>query len=303
MTGRSSNPNPNPMLRPSFLKFFKVSLIGVLILATVAIWYGCRKEDQTDYSKSDFVQLKEPSDDQDVVVFETTEGTFKAVLYEDKAPEYVKYFKELVKDKYFDGTYVCTIVKNQDGLQAGFLGGSKTADGTTAKDSNTDMTDIEVSADMLPIKGAIGSLCSEGGMFTTSKAGSVVTFINDVVDSKELKKSVEDAEDANGIKKVTDIFLEVGGVPNLMQQYTLFGQVFDGWDAYEKICSAEIVDEDKSDEEEDKNFQPVDDIKFTKVYLSTYGKEKTQGYTIPEKTEPVTTKKQDEAQQETTKDK
>ncbi len=282
------NSSPNPMLKPSFIKFFKISLIAVVVLAVVYIYASCGKDDSVDYSKSDFVQLTEPSIDTDVVVFETTEGTFKAVLYEDEAPEYVKYFKSLVNDKYFDGTYVCTIIKNQDGLKAGFIGGSKTSDGTTAEDSNTEFTDLEVSQNLLPIKGAIGSLCTEEGLFTPAKAGSVVTFMNDVVISKELKKSIKELEDSNGMKEVSDIFLDHGGVPNLMNQYTLFGQVFDGWEVYDKICNTEIVDEDKPDDDEDKNYQPVSEIKFEKVYLSTYGKESSGEYLIPEKTEPVT---------------
>lgn len=285
------NSSPNPMLKPSFIKFFKISLIAVIILAAVYIYVSCRNDDTVDYSKSDFVQLTEPSDDADVVVFETTEGTFKAVLYEDEAPEYVKYFKSLVNDKYFDGTYVCTIIKNQDGLKAGFIGGSKTSDGTTAEDSNVELTDIEASQNLLPIKGAIGSLCSEKGLFTSAKAGSVVTFMNDVVISEELKESIKELEDSNGMKKVSDIFLDHGGVPNLMNQYTLFGQVFDGWEVYDKICNAEIVDEDKPDDEDDKNYQPISEIKFEKVYLSTYGKETSGEYLIPEKTEPVTVSK------------
>lgn len=284
----------NPMLKPSFIKFFKISLIAVVVLLVVYIGASCMKDDPIDYSASDFVQIKEPSDDTDVVVFETSEGTFKAVLYEDEAPEYVGYFKKLVEDKYFDGTYVCTIIKNQDGLQAGFLGGSKTSDGTTADDSDTEFTDLEISQNLLPIKGTLGSLCSEAGMFTSAKAGSIVTFMNDVVISEELKESIKDLEDTNGMEKVSNMFLSYGGVPNLMQQYTIFGQVFDGWEAYDKICAAEIVDEGKSDEEEDKNYQPVSDIKFEKVYLSTYGAEKSGEYLLPEKTEPTTEAKSDE---------
>lgn len=290
----SKKNSSNPMLKPSFIKFFKFSLIAVVILLVVYIGISCNKTDPVDYSKSDFVQIKEPADDTDVVVFETSEGTFKAVLYEDEAPEYVKYFKKLVEDKYFDGTYVCTIIKNQDGLQAGFIGGSKTTDGTTAEDSNTEFTDLEVSQNLLPIKGTLGSLCSEKGLFTKAKAGSVITFMNDVVISDELKESIKDLEDTNGMEDVSNLFLSYGGVPNLMNQYTLFAQVFDGWEAYDKICAVEIVDEDKSDEDEDKNYQPVSDIKFNKVYLSTYGDEKNEEYFIPEKTEPTTVSKSED---------
>lgn len=289
------NSSQNPMLKPSFIKFFKFSLLAVVILLVVLIGVSCiNKRQPVDYSKSNFVQIKEPADDTDVVVFETSEGTFKAVLYEDEAPEYVKYFKKLVEDKYFDGTYVCTVIKNQDGLQAGFIGGSKTSDGTTAENSNTEFIDIEVSQNLLPLKGALGSMCSEEGLFTLPKAGSVVTFMSDVVVSEDLKESIKGLEDTNGMKDVSDLFLNYGGVPNLMNQYTLFGQVFDGWEVFDKICAAEIVDEGKADDSESKSYQPVKDIKFNNVYLSTYGAEKSEEYLIPEKTEPITVSKSEE---------
>ncbi len=286
MANKSSS--SNPMLRPSFIKFFKFSLIAVVVIIVIYIAVSCQSDDQVDYSTSDFVQVQEPSDDTDVVVFETSEGTFKAVLYEDEAPEYVEYFKELVNDGYFDGTYVCTIIKSQEGLQAGFIGGSKTADGTTVDESNTDMTNIEVSQNLLPIKGALGSLCSEDGLFTSAKAGSLVTFMNDVVVTEELEESIAELDDVNGMQAVSDMFLTYGGVPNLMNEYTLFGQVYDGWETYDKICGAEIVDEGESDDDDEKSYQPVSDITFEKVYLSTYGEQKPEEYSFPEKTEPVT---------------
>lgn len=297
----TKNSSSNPMLKPSFIKFFKFSLIAVVILSVVLIGLSCRsKDDPVDYSKSDFVQIKEPSDDTDVVVFETSEGTFKAVLYEDEAPEYVKYFKKLVEDKYFDGTYVCSINKNQDGLQAGFIGGSKTSDGSISEDTNTELLDIEVSRNLLPIKGTLASRCSDGGIFRSPQAGSGVYFVNDVIDSKELKESAKQLEDENGKDRITEVFLKYGGNTSMIQnpnyeytQYTLFGQVFDGWETYDKICAAEIVDEGKADDE-DKSYRPVSDITFERVYLSTYGAEKNEEYSIPEKTEPVTSGKSDE---------
>lgn len=235
------------------------------------------------YEKSDFLQTKTPSDDATVVVFETTEGTFRAVLYEEEAPKYCKYFKKLVEGGYFDGTYVCSILKTQDGNNGGFIGGSKTKDGMSNENTNTKMTKIEVSQNLLPIKGSLCSLVKQGGFFTSSKAGSVVTFLNDVTDNSELDKNLEESGDVNGLGRVTDIFKTYGGVPNYLQMYTIFGQVYDGWDAYEKIVSSEIVDEGKSDDNKNKNYSPKEEIKFTKVYLSTYGEEKENGYKLSTK--------------------
>lgn len=259
---------------------FKFALILVAFFIVFWLFLIPFSESKIDYEKAEFIQENTPSDDATVVVFETTKGTFKAVLYENEAPKYCKYFKELVNDGYFDDTYVCTILKNTDGQNGGFIGGSKTDDGMSNDDTNTKMTKVEVSDKLLPIKGSLCSLVKQKGLFTSAKAGSVVTFINDTTNEDELDKNLEEMGDKNGLGRVTDMFKKHGGVPNYVQMYTIFGQVYDGWDVYDSILSVSIVDEDKSDDDTNKNYQPTEEIKFTKVYLSTYGEQKQNGYNL-----------------------
>ena len=260
-------------------KMVTILLIAIAILAVVMVLLENFVSEPINYSESTFVQLEEPDDDATVVVFETTKGTIRAVLYEDEAPEYCEYFKELVNDGYFDNTYVCAIMKTAEGSEAGFIGGSKTEDGIANDDTNSKMKTIEVSPNLLPIKGSLCSLVKQGGTFTKSKAGSVVTFMNDVTNDEELDKNLEEQGDVNGLGKVTEIFKKYGGVPNYLQQYTVFGQVYDGWEVFDEIATAEITDEGKEDTD-DKDYTPKEEIKFKKVYLSTYGKEKENGYNL-----------------------
>lgn len=262
-------------------KIFQIILIIFAFFVVFMLFLVPLSGNDVNYEDAEFIQLDEPSDDDTVVVFETTAGTFKAVLYEEEAPKYCEYFKELVEEGYFDDTYVCSVLTDDKGRNAGFIGGSKTKDGMADKNTDKKMTKIEVSANLLPIKGSLCSLVKQGGMFTKSKAGSVVTFINDVTDDVELDKNLEENGDVNGLGEVTEIFKEHGGVPNYLQMYTIFGQVYDGWDTYEKITSLEIVDKDVSDDNENKNYSPAEETKFVKVYLSTYGKEKDNGYVLP----------------------
>lgn len=263
-----------------YSKVFKIALIIFAFFVVFLIFLVPFSGDKINYEEAEFIQLDEPDDDATVVVFETTEGTFKAVLYEEEAPKYCKYFKELVKDGYFDDTYVCSILRNENGDNAGFIGGSKTKDGLSNDDTNTKMTKIEVSQNLLPIKGSLCSLVKQGSIFSKSKAGSVVTFLNDVTDDEELDNNLKENGDVNGLGKVTEIFKEYGGVPNYLQMYTIFGQIYDGWDVISKITATPIVDEGVSDDKEDKNYQPDTEIKFTKVYLSTYGEQKQNGYNL-----------------------
>lgn len=279
--------DPNKNKAKVYSRVFQIMLILFAFLVVFILFFSFMSGKGVDYSDADFIQPKQPSDDATVVVFETTEGTIKAVLYEEQAPNYCKYFKELVEDGYFDGTYVCTVLKSENGQKGGFIGGSKTTDGRAGEDSDLKMTKIEVSTDLLPIRGSLCSMVKKGGIFTKSKAGSVVTFVNDVVDIDELKENYESRDDVNGLGKVTDMFAVYGGVPNFLQQYTVFGQVYDGWETLEKISSAQINGEGTSDDDENKDYTPVEEIKFTKVYLSTYGEQKQNGYNIPIKGQAI----------------
>lgn len=220
----------DPFRRRKTRTYFQLSLIAVIfvIVFAVIMFFAGDKDDPVDYSKSDFIQLEEPADDAPVVVFETTEGTFRAVLFEDEAPEYCEFFEGLVKNGYFDGTYVCTLLRSGD-ITGGFIGGSKTKDGMADDSTDVTMLDLEVSPNILPINGTLGSLVKQGGTFSKSKAGSVFTVLGDVVDVEELKEN-SDSEDVNGLKRVSGIFEKYGGVPNYIQMYTFFGQVYDGWE-------------------------------------------------------------------------
>lgn len=273
----------DPYSKRKMRTYFQFSMIAFVfvVIAAVVMFLSSSGSDSIDYSKSDFVQLKEPADNAPVVVFETTEGEFRAVLYEDEAPEYCEFFEKLVNDGYFDDTYVCTILRSKGGETGGFIGGSKTVDGAASNETDMTMKKVEISQNMLPVKGSLGSLVKQGGKFTSAKAGSVFTVLYDVVDVDELRDN--EAKDVNGYKRVSSVFEQYGGVPNYLQMYTLFGQVYDGWDVIDKINSYSIVGEDTDDDDANKNYQPEKEIKFTKVYMSTYGEKKENGFVIPEK--------------------
>jgi len=73
--------------------------------------------------------------------------------------------------------------------------------------------------------------------------------------------------DSNNIPEdITDAFEKYGGVLNFSQQYTVFGQVYDGMDIYDEICGTDVADSE--------TLKPREDIQFTKVYMSTYGENK-----------------------------
>ncbi len=240
----------------------------VMIAALTIMFSNFSKKKGEDYQNPTLVQRQLPADDATVAVFETTKGTFKAVIYEEQAPEFCKYFKNLVKDGYYNDTYVFNVEKD-----VYFLGGSKAKDGLDTDDTDKTTFDKEISSDLWPFKGALISFGGKNNKFISSVvAGSRIMFVNSVEFTDEFKKELESA---GGNDEITKAFEEMGGVPNFTKQYTIFGQVYDGMDVYEKICAAGTGDESKKD--------PTEEIKFTKVYLSTYGQHKNDSF-FPDKT-------------------
>lgn len=240
-----------------FKVFFQFSMIGLAFVMVFAIFYRCTvQKNRLDSKDVEIIQFDTPADDAPVCVFETTMGTYKAVLYPDEVPDYVDFFISLVNDGYYDGTYVFAV---QDGVY--FMGGSKTEDGTNNDDTNTTNYERELTPKLWPFKGALVAFGDEKGLFVKETlAGTRIMFVNSVEFTDEFK---EELDNAGGNKTLVEAFKEHGGVPNFSQQYTVFGQVIDGMDVYEKICSVEVSD--------DKSKKPMNDIQFTKVYMTTYG--------------------------------
>lgn len=265
-----------PMARRKMMTYFQFSLIALIFVVVFAAIYFISKaidgKNKIDYNSAELIQYELPADDTKVAVFETNLGTFKAVLYEDQAPEYCKYFEGLAESGYYDGTHVFAV---QDGVY--FMGGSKTSDGTD--DSDTDKTEKspEKSKDLWPFYGALAAYGNQKSAFNTQiQAGSRVLFIGSIEFDKETCEQLDSASDNT---KLNNAFKTKGGVPNFSQQYTIFAQVYDGLEAYEDVLRAQVITpSDSSGSDKDADLRPKQDITFEKVYISTYGENKNDGF-------------------------
>ncbi len=269
MSGKSKGGYAYDKNRNKTIAQVSILIVCFVMIAVLTVMFSSfsKKKNGTDYQNPTLVQRQVPADDATVAVFETTKGTFKAVIYEDKAPEFCKYFKDLVKDGYYDGTYVFSAEKD-----VYFLGGSKAKDGTDTADTDKTTFDKEINADLWPFKGALIAFGGKNNKFISSTvSGSRIMFVGSVEFTDEFKAELDSASDN---KEVNKAFEEMGGVPNFTKQYTIFGQVYDGMDVYEKICAAETTDSSSA--------ELAEEIKFTKVYLSTYGQHKNDSF-FPDK--------------------
>ncbi|MCC8195607.1 MAG: peptidylprolyl isomerase [Ruminococcus sp.] len=256
----------NPLNSPAFRRYFKVSLVAIIVILVfvLLIWLaGARQSGIPD--EIDFIQLEEPEDDNPVVIFETNLGSISAVLYPEEAPEYYEYFTGLVESGYYDGCYICAVV---DTVYA--LGGTPEAD-PNGDNEGADETafEAEISDKLWPIKGSMASFVGTTGMWPFQKncAGSTFFFINDIddvyMDEDALRRSYGD--------ELGSVYSEYGGIPNFTRKYTIFAQVYDGWDVFDEIMNTEVLD----------TYQPASDIVIERAYITTYGEAPAEVYGIP----------------------
>ena len=252
----------NPLKNRAFKRYLGFSLVGIFVILLFALFIWLAGSRQKGVPETiDFIQLKDPADDAPVAVFETNFGTVRAMLFPDETPEYYRYFKTLVEDGYYDNTHFCSVVDS-----AYAIGGTKSPDPEATVGEESDQTQIkaEISDNLWPVRGAICSYI--GGKWGKNYAGSSFIFVNDVtvvnaayMDEDALKRAYGD--------ELGGVFSEVGGIPNFSMKYTIFAQVYDGWEAFDKIMATEALD----------STQPAEDIVIERVYLSTAGEERAKG--------------------------
>ncbi len=62
------------------------------------------------------------------------------------------------------------------------------------------------------------------------------------------------------------MFIEKGGVPNISQKITVFGQAYEGFDVIDKLTDLEV---EVSEEDEERKI-PVEDIMIETIEIETY---------------------------------
>lgn len=251
-----------------FRTYFQFSMIGICFIAVFALFYACqgasRNANKLNAEDVEIIQYQVPEDDAPVVVFETSKGTFKAVVYEEEVPNFAKYFIDLVNSGYYDGTHIFAV---QDGVY--FMGGSKSLDGADTDDTNKEKLDPEITPTLWPFRGALISYGDKGGSVFNQKimSGSRILFVDTVEFTDEF---VDELDSVQGNEEFVNTFKDKGGVPNFSQQYTIFGQVYEGLEVYDEICTADVTDSE--------SLNPAEEITLDKVYMSTYGENKNDEF-------------------------
>ena len=148
-----------------------------------------------------------------VVAVETSHGTFKIELFEDKAPGTVKNFLKYVEDKHYDGTIFHRVIPTFMIQGGGFEPGMK-----EKKDKLREPIKNEASNGLSNLKGtiAMARLGKDVGNVKAADSATAQWFVN-VKDNTFLDKAK--AADGAG--------------------YCVFGRVIEGLDVVEKIKAVE----------------------------------------------------------------
>ena len=210
-------------------------------------------------------------DDGDKIAEITIEdyGTISAKLFPDLAPDAVKNFEMLAESGYYDGLKIHYVAKDEC-----IRGGSLNGDGTGGSALVNDYGEfpIETSADARNFYGALGYFADRNGNNATTfyivnsrKKSDITQYSPDLIRTAasnfaDQKEGLEDYDPtidyltyeetyhnnlADMIDKasedVVNKYKEVGGNPLWDGGYTVFGQVFSGFDVLDKLSGVEVI--------------------------------------------------------------
>lgn len=92
------------------------TLVGMAVVASVAavlfLTFGTKANGSDDAKTEAKGDEKQVNENNPIVVIETTEGTIKARLFEDKVPKTVENFVELVNKEFYDGIIFHRVIKD-----------------------------------------------------------------------------------------------------------------------------------------------------------------------------------------------
>ena len=219
-----------------------------------------------DTDTLELVQTEPPKEGDTIAVIKTSLGDIKAVLYPEYAPNAVKNFTELAESGFYDNTYV---FQSEPGVYFGAGCHNKNGELGSDYDEKRETVTQEIHQNLWPFRGALCSMTTgrEGGFFkqafgdSKTLNGSRFAVLNTMTFSEEDKQTLKETNES-----VAEVFIEKGGVPNISQKITVFGQAYEGFDVIDKLTDLEV---EVSEEDEERKI-PVEDITIETIEIETY---------------------------------
>ncbi len=187
------------------------------------------------------------------ILLSTSHGDIKMVLY-NETPKHRDNFIKLVNEAYFDGTLFHRVIQNFM-IQGGDPESKMAKPGAMLGNGGPGYTvPAEFNTKFIHKKGALSAARMGDGVNPKKESSGSQFYV--VQGKKSTKAELENIGKRNGITYTADqieIYETVGGTPFLDMNYTVFGEVIEGFDVIDKIAA---VKKGRAD-------RPVEDIKMT----------------------------------------
>ena len=195
-------------------------------------------------------QFTHPAAGDTVVVFDTSAGVFKAVLFPQEAPQAYDNFTGLVQAGYYNGLTV-TRVESGFVVEAG-----QGADGKGTTIWNGSRYPAETTDRLHHYSGA---LCM--GTDASGECASVFYVMQTLPGDQSVTQELVDQMNSAGYRaEVVSAYQTAGGAPYLDYTDTVFGQVYEGMDVVDTIGQTGV----------DENQKPTETITINSVTISQY---------------------------------
>lgn len=179
------------------------------------------------------IQFEKPSADSEIIVMDTSEGVIKIQLFPQFAPKTVENFVTHAKNGYYDGLTFHRVI---DGFM--IQGGDPTGSGSGGESVWGDAFEDEFCIELRNFRGAL-SMANAGPNTNGSQFFIVQAKSVDADLVKQMREYGINDEGHGYPQEAIDKYLEVGGTPWLDYKHSVFGQVFEGMEAVDKIAALE----------------------------------------------------------------
>ncbi len=232
------------------MKLKKIMACSLGLLTALTLLGGCKSGG--DGSLPQFDQEIQEGEEIAVITVKGY-GEIKVRFFPDEAPKAVENFTTHAKEGYYDGLTFHRVI-------ADFMiqGGDPKGDGTGGESIWGEGFGPEPSDKLYHFPGA---LCMAQSSMPNSIGSQFYIVQGDDV-TEEYLDQLEVYYDKTYPDIVKEKYLELGGVPHLDGDYTVFGQVFEGMDVVEKIADCET----------DGNDMPVQTVTIEKIEVVEYQK-------------------------------
>lgn len=272
------------------LKKIKNTILSCLLAAgCVMSLTGC-KDKAPAGNVAEEITLADGDKIADIVIEDY--GTISVKLFPDLAPNAVENFIKLAESGYYDGLKIHYVAKDEC-----IRGGSLNGDGTGGAALNDDgQFGVETSPDARNFYGAVGFVADQYGynqttfyMVNNKKTDDITQYSADLIKTKatnyaDQKESLEEGDPlleylnyeeayytslADMIGKASEDvvkkYAEKGGNPLWDGGYTVFGQIYSGFDVLDKLSGVDVVMG-----REGNKTKPKTDIIIESVTISEY---------------------------------